>query len=80
MTVRIYPAPLTHPSQCDVCGGAKKVTVRSVVATESRAGIWRGMLRWLPTRLALVIDCPQCCGAEELLAHLPRDPAQAGVS
>jgi hypothetical protein len=78
MTVRIYPAPLKHPSECPVCEGMKRVLVRSVVGVESRAGVWRGFLRWLPTRLAVVIDCPQCTDAEELLANLPRTSGSGG--
>jgi hypothetical protein len=78
MTVRIYPATLKHPSECPVCEGTKRVAVRSVVGVESRAGLWRGLLRWLPTRLAVVIDCPQCTDAGELLAHLPRRPGEGG--
>jgi hypothetical protein len=72
MTVRIYPIPLKHPSECDVCEGSKRVTVRSVVPDETRAVRRRGLWRWFPTKLALVIDCPQCTGAEELIATLPR--------
>lgn len=75
MTVRIYSAPWKHPLECDVCDGRTQVTVISVVPTESSAVRGRAFWRWRPTRLALVIDRPQCTGADELAAHLPRGAA-----
>lgn len=76
MTVRIYPAPLKHPSECDVCGGWKRVAVATVSPTGG--GTNRTLWRWLPANLAVVIDCPQCTGAEELVANLPRMPKSGG--
>lgn len=71
--------PWAHPLECPVCEGKKRVTVRSIVQTETSA-LGRNSWPWLrrPTKLALVIDCPQCTDAEELLAHLPRDPGKGG--
>lgn len=74
MGVRIYPAPWKHPLECDVCDGGKRVTVRTVVRVTTQRRLW------LPTRLALVVDCPQCTGADELAAHLPGDPAEQAKS
>jgi hypothetical protein len=76
MTVRLELEPLKHPSECDVCGGWKSVAVATVSPTGG--GTNRKLWRWLPANLAVVIDCPQCTGAEELLAHLPRKPGAAG--
>lgn len=67
MTVRIYAAPWKHPLECEVCGGSQQVKVSKVVPI----GVHSRGLRWLPTRLAVVIACPQCTGADELVAHLP---------
>jgi hypothetical protein len=78
MAVRIYPAPHKHPLDCEVCEGRKKVTVRTVVPIGVGLLPRHGLRRWLPTRLALVIDCPQCTGAEELTANLPRRPGEGG--
>jgi hypothetical protein len=78
MTVRIYTAPHKHPLDCEVCEGRKRVAVRSVVPTETTAVLGRASWRERPTKLALVIDCPQCTGAEELTANLPRRPDEGG--
>lgn len=62
-----------HPKACPVCGGAKRVTMRAVVKTEMSL-LGQNSWPWVrrPAKLALVIDCPQCVGAEELSAGLPR--------
>lgn len=73
MTVRILSAPPKHFTECDVCEGQRVVTVRSVARVEHGTKADRAGFRWRPARLAVVIPCPQCTGAEELIANLPRD-------
>lgn len=68
-----------HPKACPVCGGAKRVTMHAVVKTEMSL-LGQNSWPWVrrPTKLALVIDCPQCAGAEELNSSLPRAVPSSG--
>lgn len=72
MTVRIHTAPLKHPSACDVCGGTRRVKARSVRR-------WRlpqpggGLVLEEDShaaKFAVLVPCPQCAGAGNLLRLL----------
>lgn len=59
MTAAVYEIQWRHPSRCDVCGGRQAVMLR----------FGDGPLRL--RHLSVVIPCPHCTHAGELLRHLP---------